>query len=144
MARLALWIISSVVALVLLSCGGGDSSEPALPAESATPIGEPTATADAEPGTASPETPPGFQHLEGETMAFDYPADWTVWSTIFNGKAERIVVANIPVQPETDALPEGGIKIAFESPGATGPTLSPVEPLEIMTLGADAIPFGLF
>ena len=77
-------------------------------------------------------------------MAFDYPSDWNVWSTSFNGEAERIVIANIPVQPEPDKLPAGGIKIAFESPGSTGPTLSPAEPLEIMTVGPEAIPFGLF
>ena len=77
-------------------------------------------------------------------MAFDYPSDWYVWSKSFNGIAERIVIGNVPVQSETEELPAGGIKIAFESPGATGPTLSPVEPLEILTVGAEAIPFGLF
>ena len=77
-------------------------------------------------------------------MAFDYPSDWYVWSKSFNGIAERIVIGNVPVQSETEALPVGGIKIAFESPGATGPTLSPVEPLKTVILGPEGIPFGLF
>jgi hypothetical protein len=144
MARLTLWTVPLLVALLLLSCGG-DSSEPTpATATAATATSAPTTTADAQPGTATAVVPSGFQHLEGETMAFDYPADWNVWSSLFNGESERIVVANVPVQSETVELPAGGIKIAFESPGATGPTLSASEPLEIMYFGPEAIPFGLF
>jgi hypothetical protein len=51
MARLALWASFLLVALFLLSCGGGSSSETTPPAESATPA-TPTPTADAEPGVS--------------------------------------------------------------------------------------------
>ena len=149
MARLTLWIMCSVVALALLSCGGDHPSPPASEPPLATPTGAPSATPGAQPTTATAGGPLILQHFEGRTMAFDYPVGWYVWSSRVSpvnlGIQERVVISTAPPQPEEKDLPAGAIKIVFEGTGGPrGPSVGLGEAQEVFTAGPEGVQFGLF
>ncbi|HEU4759064.1 MAG TPA: hypothetical protein VFT91_03685 [Dehalococcoidia bacterium] len=125
-------LISAATALLLVAavaCGGGGSDVPAGVTPAITP-----------PSPDVSLTPVGFpaglevQQFVGQTIVFSYPKDWQMWSKSYQSQRETVVLASVPAQDESAALPDGAVRIDFTGSPAEAPQTLEGEILQTMDI----------
>jgi hypothetical protein len=112
---------------------------------------EPTVTAEAPP--PSPVLTPSqeVRSFLGETVAFDFPANWYVLETSYESEQETVVLVNISRDVAVGDLPPGAIRIEYVGKKAEPPEAIPGEVKQTFDISgvsftlseAEAVPWKL-